>query len=130
MYPYGSDTSAATTQDNPLASVPSTPEVEAYKQALYAEALRVARDRGFSREAKTMLERLGLTGPPAATITATITLPVSVSVERVFGEGVTAQQARERRAGYSQEQLAREGLQHANYAEATVSYQVNEPQGS
>jgi phosphoglycolate phosphatase-like HAD superfamily hydrolase len=130
LFPYGSTPQAETTQDSALASVPNTPEVEAYKSAFYAEALRVARQQGYGREAKAMLERLGLTGPPSATVKATITLPVSVTVEQLFGEGTTAEQARERLAGYSTQQLAREGQRYAKYDEATVQFEVTDPQNS
>lgn len=130
MYPYGSTTQAEDSQDSPLARIPNTPEVEAFKEAFYAEALREARRAGYGSQAKQMLERLGLTGPPAATVEATITLPVRVSVETLFGEGTTAEQARERLAGYSTAQLAREGQRYANYDEATVQFNVENPTNS
>jgi hypothetical protein len=121
-----SDT-APTSQADPFAGIPDTPEVRQLKEAFYAETVRLAQSRGWTREAKGLLDQLGLQGPPEATIKATVTLQVTATVSDLFGEGTTPAQAREKLAGYSQEQIAREAARRADYTTALVTYEVNEP---
>ena len=111
-----------------LAQVTETPEVRAYKEALYREATALAQRNGWTREARTLLRQLGIQGPGAVTINGTVTLQVSLDATDVFhGQELTTEQVRERLAGYSPAQLAREAFNRADLSQATVTYTVTEP---
>lgn len=113
--------------DNPTAETATqdSPELAAFKRQFAQRALDLADRHGYRHEAERLLTELGVALPGQVTITGTITVPFTVTANRLFGRSnLTVADVRARIEAASETERARQASSYMQLDDATVTYQV------